>query len=69
VTQERSLDREKGGAENLKYNAAFTLRGFDDQKRNLTFVKTTFQVLKLKFLGCSMKQAFYPLHKQNTARV
>jgi len=31
-------------------------------------VKTAFQVLKLKFLGCSMKQAFYPLHKQNIAR-
>jgi len=22
----------------------------------------------IKFLGCSMKQAFYPLHKQNIAR-
>jgi len=46
-------------------NAAFTLCGFDDQERNLTFVKTDFQVLKLKFLACSMNQAFYPLHKQN----
>jgi len=48
--------------------AAFTLSGFDDQERNLTFVKTAFQVLKLKFLACSMKQAFYLLHKQNIAR-
>jgi len=31
-------------------------------------VKTAFQDLKLKFLGCSMKQDFYPLHKQNIAR-
>jgi len=38
-----------------EHNAAFTLSGFDDQERNLTFVKTAFQVLKLKFLGCSMK--------------
>jgi len=29
--------------------AAFTLNGFDDQKRNLTFVKTDFRVLKVKF--------------------
>jgi len=48
--------------------AAFTLSGFDDQERNLTFVKTAFQVLKLKFLVCTMKQAFYSLHKQNIAR-
>jgi len=26
-------------------NAAFTHSGFDDQERNLTFVKTAFQVL------------------------
>jgi len=45
--------------------AAFTLTGFDDQERNLTFVKTDFQVLKLKFHACSKKLAFYPLHKQN----
>jgi len=25
------------------------------------FVKTAFQVLKLKFLACGMKQAFYTL--------
>jgi len=49
-------------------NAAFTLSGFDDQERNLTFVKTDFQVLKLQFLACSMKQTFYLLHKQNSAR-
>jgi len=44
-------------------NAAFTRNGFDDQERNLTFVKTDFQVLKLKFHPCSFKQAFYHLHK------
>jgi len=27
--------------------AAFTLSGFDDEERNLTFVKTALQVLKL----------------------
>jgi len=32
------------------------------------FVKTAFQVLKLKFLACIMKQAFYPFYKQNIAR-
>jgi len=31
-------------------NAAFTLYGFDNQERNLMFVQTAFQVLKLKFL-------------------
>jgi len=49
-------------------NAAFTLSGFDDEKRNLMFVKTALQILKLKFLACRMKQAFYPLNKQNIAR-
>jgi len=29
--------------------SAFILDSFDYQKRNLTFVKTDFQVLKLKF--------------------
>jgi len=43
--------------------AAFTLSGFDDQERNLTFVKTYIKVLKLKFHSCNFKQAFYPLHK------
>jgi len=38
-----------------KSYAAITLSGFDYQERNLTFVKTDFQVLKLKFLACSMK--------------
>jgi len=33
------------------------------------FVKTVFQILKLKFLAYGMKQAFYLLHKQNLARV
>jgi len=46
----------------LKY-VAFTLNGFDDQERNLTFVKTNFQVLTLKFYACIFKQAFYPLRK------
>jgi len=49
-------------------NASFTLSGFDNQERNLTFVKTAFQVLKLKFLTCSMKQDFYLPQKQNIAR-
>jgi len=31
-------------------------------------VKTAFQVLKLKFLACSMTQAFNSLHKQNITR-
>jgi len=35
------------------FYAAFTLNGFDDQKRNLTFVKTDFQVSKLKFHSCN----------------
>jgi len=34
---------------NSKANAAFKLNGFDDQERNLMFVKTAFLVLKLKF--------------------
>jgi len=55
------------GADSESY-AALTPNDFDDQERNLTFVKTDFQVLKLKFLACRMKQAFYPLHKQNIAR-
>jgi len=42
--------------------------GFDDQERILNILKTNFQVLKLKFHACSMKQAFYPLHKLNIAR-
>jgi len=46
-----------------KTYAAFTLNGFDEQERNLTFLKTDFQVLKLKFHACNFKQAFYPLYK------
>jgi len=46
---------------NFAIYAAFTLNGFDDQERNLTFVKTDFQVLKLKLHTCNFKQAFYPL--------
>jgi len=34
-------------------DAAFTLNGFDDQERNMTFVKMYFQVLKLKFHACN----------------
>jgi len=44
-------------------NAAFTLNGFDNQEWNVTFVKTDFQVLKLKFHACKFKQDFYPLPK------
>jgi len=43
--------------------AAFSLNGFDDGKRNLTFVKTDFQVLKFKFRTCNFKQAFYPFRR------
>jgi len=43
-------------------NAVFTLNHFDDQERNLTFVKSDFQVFKLKFHACNIKQAFYSLH-------
>jgi len=42
-------------------NAAFTLSGFDDQERNLTFVKTAFQVLKLQFELDNNKVLFYKL--------
>jgi len=52
----------------LQAYAAFTPSGFNSQERNLTFVKTVFEVLKLKLFACSMKQAFYLLHKQNIAR-
>jgi len=48
-------------------NAAFTLNGFHDQERNLTFVKTDFQVLKLKFHASNFKQAFFPLQTLDTA--
>jgi len=44
----------------FKTNAAFTLSGFDNQKRNLTFVKRAFLVLKLKFLA-NKKVLFYKL--------
>jgi len=47
----------------IKSYEAFTLNGFDDQERNLTFVNTDFQVLKLKFYAYNFKQAFYSLHK------
>jgi len=36
--------------------------GFDDQERNLRFMKTNFQVLKLKSHACNFKRAFYPFH-------
>jgi len=44
-------------------NTAFTLNDFDDQKRNLMFVKTDFQVLQLKFYACNFKQAFHLFYK------
>jgi len=47
----------------MKGYAAFTLNGFDNQERNLMFVKMYFQFLKLKFHACNFQQAFYPLHK------
>jgi len=31
--------------------------------KNLTFVKTDFQLLKLQFHACNFEQAFYSLHK------
>jgi len=37
----------------LETYTAFTLNGFDGQKRNLTFAKTDFQVSKLKFQSCN----------------
>jgi len=49
----------------IVFNAAFTLSSFDNQERKLMFLKTAFQVLKPKFYACSMKQAFYLLHRQN----
>jgi len=45
------------------FYAEFTLNSFDDQERNLTIVKTGFQVLKHKFHACNFKQAFYSLHE------
>jgi len=45
------------------FNAAFTFNGFDDQERKLTFVKTDFQLLKLKFHAFNFEQAFYSLQK------
>jgi len=38
--------------------AAFTLNGFNDEKRNLTFVKTDFQVLIVKFYTCNFNRLF-----------
>jgi len=32
---------------------------FDDQERNLTFVKTDFQVLKLKFHACNLSRLYF----------
>jgi len=39
----------------------------DEQERNLTFMKTDFQVLKLKFYACNFKQAFFLPHKLKVA--
>jgi len=44
-------------------DVAFSFNGFDHQELNLTFVKTDFQVLKLKFHASDFKQVFYLLHK------
>jgi len=41
-----------------KSNAAFTLNGFDNQERNLTFVKTDFQLLKFKFHACNLNRLY-----------
>jgi len=38
---------------NQQIYAAFTLNGFNNQVRKVTFVKTDFQVLKLKFHACN----------------
>jgi len=46
-----------------KSKAAFTLNGFNNQERILTFVKTDFQALNLKFHAYSFKQTFYSLQK------
>jgi len=53
----------------IRSYAAFTLSGFDDLERNLTFVTTAFQVSKLKFLACSMKQAFLTLCELDNKKV
>jgi len=42
------------------------LNGFDNQEQHLMFVKTDFQVSKLKFYSCNIKQAFYPFYKLHT---
>jgi len=57
------MQQRDGTTVGVEPNAAFTLNGFDDYERNLTFVKTDFQVLKLKFYVYNFKQDFYPLHK------
>jgi len=41
-----------------KLYAAFMLNGFDDQERNLTFVKTAFQVLNSNFLLAVYEASF-----------
>jgi len=44
------LIRIQGWIYHLTLYVAFALNSFDDQERNLTFVKTDFQVLKLNFI-------------------
>jgi len=44
------------------------IQGFDNQERNLTFVKTAFQVLKLKFLACIWSKSSILFKKQTIAR-
>jgi len=58
-----ALDKQQASNRIFTY-AAFTLNGFDDQKRNQTFVKQI-SVLKLKFHACNFKQDFYLLFKQS----
>jgi len=45
--------RNKDIAQASWVESAVWCNGFDDQERNLTFVKTDLQVLKLKFHACN----------------
>jgi len=46
----------------LKLIPRLHLTVFDDQERNLTYVKTDFQFLKLKFHASNFKQGLYPFY-------
>jgi len=50
------------------FNAAFTLNGFDDQIRSLTFVKRISKFWNTNFKPEVLKKAFYSLHKLNIVR-